>query len=610
MEPIKVDFTKKGKSKVKDILIPPEKAGLKIIINIVITLLVAVLGYYFILPPMNLKATQCYMYFALVFASYIGSAILTTKVMAKPEYIPYVRKQATFPVILLVILGMIFAGGYLSSAVLFRAKSYSSILKIDEKADFSTSVSSIKKVSDFDKVPMIDMDAATGLADKTIGNLRELGLESQFSLAETLSSQINFKGSPYRVYPLQYSDIFKWLNNRKEGLPGYLTVNMNTSNAEFVSTNANGDKVNIKYSPSEHFGRFLMRVLRFEFPTFIFGIPSFEIDEFGNPFWIVERIDKTVGLLGGDDVIGIVMINAVSGEATYYNIDEVHSGLAKDGSNISWIDQVYDANLLIKQYNYKGRFSNGFINAYIGQEGVKITTTGNSYLAINDDVYMYTGVTSANNDRSILGFILINQRTKEANFYGETGATEEAAQGSAEGIVSDKKWKATFPLLLNLDGEPTYFMALKDDNNIVKSYAMVNVNQFSDAVRSPSDDNPNLEECLSAYISKVSSRVKINIDMNSTTGGDSKTEKLTVNGVIEDMRTIVNAGNTIYFVKLTGKAPYFTLNAAENNGIVIKNVGDELSLMVTTIDGQFINAKIFETPAENTTAQETTVNAD
>ena len=618
MEPMKVDFTKKGKSGVKDILIPPEKAGIKILINIVITIIAAAVAYYFILPPMNLKANEFYIFFAIVLGSYVGSAVLTTKVLARPEYIPYVRRQATVPVIIAIIFGVIFGAGYISSAIFFRAKAYSQILEVNEDADFSASVTAIKSISDFDKVPLIDVDAAKKLANAALGEIGTSGFVSQFTLADMYSTQINYRGSPYRIFPLQYGDVFKWIKQTKSGVPGYILVNMNTSKAEFVTRNTEGEDVSVKYSPSEHFGRYLMRMLRFQYPTYIFGVPSFEVDDAGNPYWIVEHIDKTVGLLGGEDVVGVIMMNAATGESEYHLMDEIKRGVTDEGANIAWMDQIFDADLLLKQYDYYGKYSNGFINAYIGQEDVKVTTNLCSFLAIDDDVYMYTGVTSITADESIIGFVLINQRTKEASFYRETGATERVAQDSAQGIVQDKNWKATFPLLINLDGVPTYFMALKDSADVVKSYAMVNVNQYSDAVRSPSDDNPDLRACLAAYISRVSSRYDINVDLGDGTssGGNSEVDDVYISGVITDKRAIVENGYTVYYVKLAEHDAYFVINASRNKGIVVLDVGDTVDLVVDTEEGEFINANVGtekHSPAveESTDAPEgTTVSTD
>ena len=88
------------------------------------------------------------------------------------------------------------------------------------------------------------------------------------------------------------------------------------------------------------------------------------------------------------------------------------------------MDNVYTPELIMEQYDYHGTLVNGFINSIFGQRDVTVTTQGSNYIALNDDVYMYTGVTSANADQSNLGFLLSNQRTKETKFYTAPGATE------------------------------------------------------------------------------------------------------------------------------------------------------------------------------------------
>lgn len=595
LEPIKVDFSKKGNAKSKEAYIAPDKIWLKVVIGVVVAAVVAAVAYYFMLPPMNLKSTTFYAYIGLVLASYVASQAVLSRAITRPEFMPYVKKQATVPVILAAVLVLILGVGYLSSAALFRAKSYSRILSVEE-GEFSQSFSAIDSIEDFNKLPLIDASAAEKLADKTLGDLAKVGKESQFEVSNAFSTQINYKARPYRVFPLQYGDIFKWLKNRSDGLPGYITVNMNTQQAQLVQL-----EEGIKISTAEHFSRYLGRVLRFAYPTYLFGTSSFEIDENGTPYWITERLDKTVGLLGGDDVVGIVMVNAVTGDMSYYSIDEVRSGKGADGAGIEWIDQVYDADLMVQQYNYFGRYSGGFINSFIGQTGVKLTTNGYNYIAIDDDVYLYTGVSSVTSDQSIIGFIIINQRTKEAFFYSATGATEAAAQGSAETIVSDKQWKATFPILLNLDGEATYLMALKGANDVVKSYAMVNVAQYTtDAVRSPSDDNPDLKACLQAYISKLAARgVVVNISMAgkvesdaANTGTDPETEvpETTVSGVITDIRSAVIGGTTYYYIELDGSGVYYYVSAEIGSKVVLFKTGDSVTLTVAETEGDLIPA--------------------
>lgn len=586
MEPIKVDFSDGGrKKKVRSVLIPPEKAGLKIVINLLVMLLTAGIAYYFLLPPMNPHDYKFYIYILIVAGSYVASAYITSGAFAKPEYMPYVTRRAVVPGIIAAAVVLVVLVGYLVSCPFFRAKSFSRILSI-ENADFKDTVSLIDSMSDFNNVPLIDAKAAQALADKTLGDFAALDLESQFELLTEDSTQINFKGSPYRVYPLKYGDIFKWFLNsvtgsRYEGIPGYVKVNLNTQKAELVTN------YDIKYSTAEHFGEYLERVLRFRYPTYIFGEISFEIDETGRPFWVVEHIKKTVGLLSGDDVQGIILVDAESGKSQYFKSEEIKEA----NSEVAWIDQAYDADLLIKQYNYFGTYNGGFWNSLIGQSGVKKTSTGYSFLAIGDDVYLYTGVTSVTSDNSILGFFFINQRTKEAFFYNTTGATESAAQQSAQGKVQDLGWQASFPILLNINGEATYFMALKDSSDIVKSYAMVNVEQYN-VVAIPQNQNTDLRSCLEVYIkglSELNPPVIVDFAFDSYTVPDASdpeqtdpAEYATVTGTVTDIRSAVVSGTTYYYIELDNTGLYYYVAASVTNKVMLLDVGDVIT--VTTAD--------------------------
>lgn len=592
MDPIKVDFSDSGKKKsVKDVLIPPEKAGLKIVINIIITLIVAVAAYYFMLPPMNLQSYDFYIYWAIVLAAYVGSAFLTSGAFIKPEYVPYVRRQSIVPIALGLVLALVVGVGYLISSPFFRAKDYAEILTIDN-AEFDNTISVIDSISDFDKVPLIDKDAARALADKTIGDFSALGLESQFEILEADSTQINYKGSPYRVYPLQYGDIFKWFTNsvmgeEYEGIPGYVRVNLNTQEAQLIT------EFDIKFSTAEHFNEYLERHLRFKYPTYIFGDTSFEIDDNGKPFWVVEHIRKTVGLVGGDDVAGVILVDAVTGDDIYYTADEIGA----DNSEIAWIDQAYDADLLVQQYNYLGKYTGGFWNSIIGQSGVKQASQGYSFIAVGDDVYLYTGVTSVTTDDSILGFFFINQRTKEGFFYNTTGATEAAAQLSAQGKVSDKGWKAAFPILLNIDGEATYFMALKDSANIVKSYAMVNVQQYN-VVAIPTEENADLASAVSEYIKGLKALspsviidVRFDVSGSKPSTGDAATGLANITGVVTDIRTTVVSGNTYFYIELDNSGVYYYVAADVADMVVLFNEGDTITVTIDEMsEGKLVEA--------------------
>ena len=603
MDPIKVDFS--GKGKPKEVVIPPDKKVLKIIISLIVTVIGGAVAYYMMLPALNFKSLDFYYFIAVVIAIYIGMIFLTSKAFIRPEYITYVKKQSTVPIIIGLVFALVLGVGYLTSAALFRAKDYSEIISVETEnfGESENSITTITSLKDFSSVPMIDKDVALNLANKKLGDLSEW--VSQFVIDEAYSTQINYQGNPYRIFPLKYGDVFKWFKNTREGLPAYLAVNMYTQEANAVVL-SDMNLPNIKVSTSEYFNEKLSRVLRFAYPTYMFGTPSLEIDENGHPWWVCERVDKTVGLIGGTDVVGVVLVDACDKtNIKYYSLDQI-----KSDESIQWIDQIYSDSLLVEQYNYYGKYSGGFINAYIGQSGVVSTTMGESYIASGDDVWLYTGVRSVTNDDSIVGFAIINQRTKEAVFQKISGTTENGAQTSAQGIVSDKGWKATFPVLLNIDGEATYFMALKD-NDVVKSYAMVSVERVQDAVRSENDANPDLEACLKSYVAKVKSSTKKVLEItydailpDALTGGEStdgetgtenKPAKIeTVSGAITDIRTAVVNGNSIYYIALDGGKTYYSISASEDDSVVILNVGDTVKISYKTAEGTIVTAKSIE----------------
>lgn len=560
-----------------EVVIPPEKAGKKVVINIILTLIVAALGYYFMLPAFNLKDEKLYFYLGLIAVSYPVFNFITSKALMRPEYIPYVKKSTFVPGIIICILVVFMVIGSLASSVFFRAKDFSRIITVEE-GNFTEKFSEL----DFDSVPMLDEQSAKKLGGRQLGELSEY--VSQYEDAQYYT-QINYKSSPVRVTTLKYANIIKWFTNREHGIPAYMIVDMSTQNVEVVKLKDIGMD-NIKYSPSEHFSRLLKRHLRFQYKTFLFDEPTFEIDDTGRPYWICPRIDKTVGLFGGDDVAGVVLVDATTGECEYHDIE----ALKKDPS-LQWIDRIYSSTLISQQYDYYGQYSNGFFNSILGQKDVKITTQGSNYIAIDDDVYMYTGVTSVTADESIIGFILSNQRTKETTYFKQSGATEYSAQLSAEGKVQQYGYDATFPLLLNIQGEPTFFMALKDTEGLVKMYSLVNVEQFQKVVV-----GAKLVDCLQSYYDEMGidrnaandlEKHTSNIDVD---GSGTESKKITAEGVIEDIRSAVLDGNTYYYIKLDNYDAYFSISAKKSNVAVILNKGDTVKLLVEKIEGTIIEA--------------------
>ena len=584
MDPIKVDFSKKDGGRKKDVVIPPEKAALKIVLSLLCSAVFAGILFYFMLPALNFKSYDLYIYLGAIVASYVVFNALFSNVFGKPEYVPYVKRRAIVPGIIIAVLLVAVGIGYIVSCEFFRASSYSKIISVDTDSNFSEDVEE-QTADSFSEIPKLDEDTAAQLAARALGALKDIGSVSQFTIAPE-NSQINYQGKPYRVVPLQYADIIKWLVNTRDGFPGYVMVNMADESTNFVELKDGS----IRYSAYEHFNKLLKRHLRFEFPTYLFADATFEVNDDGDPFWICARLDKTIGLFGGTDVIGIVLVDAVSGECIEYSMDQL-----KDDPNLQWIDRVYDSDLIVQQYNYYGKYQKGFWNSLLGQKDVIKTTDGYNYIAKNDDVWMYTGVTSVTSDQSIIGFVLVNQRTKEADFYNVTGGTEYSAQQAAEGRVMDLGYTATFPLLLNIGGEPTYFLSLKDPKNqIVQQYALINVANYNNNKMGVTGTD--LSKCLASYIESLKEKgitVDINPDDVVTPGTNEDktpdTTKLTASGTIADIRTAVMGGESYYYIKLDSNEAYFAIAASKDEGVVILNRGDSVTVTYSG-EGSIINA--------------------
>lgn len=428
-------------------------------------------------------------------------------------------------------------------AEIFNAASYRDLITVTD-SDFAEDVAEIG----MNQIPIVDYNTAEALGKRKLGEMSDL--VSQFEIADDYT-QINFKNVPTRVTPLLYGDVIKWFNNHKEGLPGYITVDMTTQEATLVRLD-NG----IKFSRSEYFMRNLDRYLRFKYPTKIFDEVSFEIDDNGVPYWVASVVKYRIGFWSGKDIGGAVLVNAVTGECTYYDIGDVPT----------WVDQIYDSAIVINQLSYNGKYRSGFWNSVFGQKGVLQPTDGYNYLAIDDDVWLYTGMTSVSGDESNVGFVLVNLRTKETRYYSVPGAEEYSAMSSAEEQVQHLNYRATFPILLNIGDRPTYFMSLKGDAGLVKMYAFVDVQQYQivgtgGSVKAARED----------YLAKLGAG-------EITPAPEKETAEVT--GKVVDIKSAVVGGNTTYYILLDDNNLYTAAITVSDSLPFIKS-GDEIKLTVT-----------------------------
>ena len=520
------------------------------IISIFIVILFAFIMWYFMLPPINLHSP---LFWAYVFLLTIFSAsIFGVDYIKNINVIDMVvkgkktRVVSFLPIkilgcatILLVVIMLV----NLVNSPIFASRKYATRISVDETHTFADDIAQV----DFTKTPLLDKDSSQKLGDRIMGQATEW--VSQFYVSD-LYTQINYKDSIVRVTPIEYAGLFKFFANHDEGIKGYIKVDSVNGASELVTI----DK-GMKYMPSAYFFENLNRKLRMDYPMTIFDEASFEVDNDGNPYWIVPTVTYTgVGLR--KEVNGVVILDPITGESKKYKLDEVPT----------WVDHVYSASLIIEQMDDWGEYGGGFINSIFGQKNVVNTTEGYNYLVMDDDVYLYTGITSVSTDESNLGFILSNLRTKETHYYIAPGAEEYSAMASAEGLVQEKNYKASFPLLINLNGKPTYLMSLKDNAGLVKMYAFVDVADYQRVV--VSDSSIGIEAVAKKYLGE---------SVSSYDNDELETKIITIQSII----TCVIDGNTYYYITDSSSKKYFASIKVNKNLLPFLNKGDKVTIKTT-----------------------------
>lgn len=517
----------------------------------------AVIGgfYYAYFPAINIHLEIFWTTLIVVFLSLaiiLGAKSSISQMVGRLSKKPSIKEFSWFAklcsVLVIVCVGVLIVGSALG-ATLFRSRAYANLLPVD-KREFTEDIEQSDQVTD---IALMDTESARIFGNRKIGSLSDV--VSQYEI-EADYTQISIKGQPMKVSGLKYASFFKWWNNRNSGVPGYVQVNPVNSEAKYVKLTKP-----MKYVPSAYFNYNLQRHVQLTYPTKIISGYKFEVDDDGNPYYICPTMTARVGLFGGIDVNGVIICDPIDGECKYYAI----------GDCPSWVDSVYDGHLLMKKYNWHGMLSGGYINSIIGQKGCKQATDDFGYKIIGDDVWVYTGVTSANGDQSNIGFVMMNQRTSEARYYQVSGAEEHSAMSAAEGEVQEKGYKASFPSLINVSGTPTYIMVLKDAGGLVKLYAMVNVEQYN-IVATATSQTKVFEE----YKTLLASDGKLETEEN-----DLKEDTITVQSV----EYIDSDDGTMVYIKDTNHQVYKQA-FKEDESLIRISAGDVLHVKYQPMDNE------------------------
>ena len=442
-----------------------------------------------------------------------------------------------------LVVGMLV--GAIASSRMLNSRRYTELLDI-KMADNSA----LPTVEDIKKIPLMDTESSKVLGDRKIGALNEI--VSQFEVSSSYMT-ISYKNLPVKVSALKYAGFWKWSANKKDGIPGYVSVDPNGLTAEYVEL-----KKGMIYVPSAYLSQDLARHIYFKYPTVFFDNLHFEIDEQGNPFYVASTYEYTIGLFGGKKITGAIVVDPVSGEVTKYD----------NGHLPQWVDIVYYGDYVAKYFDIYGRLINGFWNSMFGQKGLVESTTTTTigsdgettrdhdfgYIVKDNDVYIYTGVTAVTNDESNIGYLMANERTGEVLVSYFEATDEDSVMRAAEGEVQEKGYRASFPSLININGAPAYVMVLKDNLGLVKMYAIVDASQYSHMVVEDT-----LEKALGSY-----SKGAVISDLSEKIITVKRVELVTLDG--ETMVYIVDADNNIYYSAFDARA-------------LLVEAGDELTIL-------------------------------
>ena len=454
----------------------------------------------------------------------------------------------------------------LASTPIIRAKAYRNLLGTVKESEFTKDVSPVN----VNEIRIVDEEMAMKLGDKKLGEVPAIG-----SVSKLGKFHIQKVGEKlYWVAPLVHRDFIKWVTNMS-GTNGYVMVSANDPQDVKLVQKANGEDVKIVYQPDAYILQDLHR------HVYINGGMSkgmadytLEIDDNGKPYWVVSLYEHKVGF-GGANVNGTAIVDAKTGETKFYSIKDTPE----------WVDRIQPESFVVDQINSWGVYVNGFINSVISEKGVLKATEGTSLVYGEDNKsYWYTGITSAGGDESTIGFMLVDSRTKEAKLYKQPGATEMAAMKSAEGSVQEKNYEATFPVMYNILGQPTYVSSLKDKAGLVKRVVFVSVEDYNivGVGRDKAEAMKNYKDALESGGSSL--------EIYESDEFDKELE-----GTVKRIAADTKNGNTVYYLTLdTDEGNIFYATSKISKELPLTKEGDKIKITFSKDEKDVIEIDEFD----------------
>lgn len=537
------------------------------ILGVIITIVIAIILNYLFLPAISLRSIGFYIF---IFVIIIISGLIQVIIDEIEKDKRYLGLKINI-FIILFLFGIMVIGG-LSSSEILNAKSYQKLANI-EMGNFKNDINTIDQTHN---ISIVDVETAQKVGDRTVGAIKN---SSWYEVGDEYNL-IKYQNIQFRISELNYGGFFKYQKAKNEGIPGYVIVNTENQEAEYVELKEN----KINYSESAYFSKDLRRHLRKQYKSYIFGKSFFEIDEDGLPYYITAVKTPTIGLFGGKKEESFIITNTSTGESKEYKTDELPD----------WVDHAYDLSYLMNIASYNLKFVNGFWNSIFSRTGIVQTSYAyrnsfdeneekyvgyNTTLTSNGEIVFYTGLTPSNNAESNVGFLLLSPKTGVIKRYDVAGAEENSAMQSAESLVQDLKYNATFPTILNVDGNETYFMLLKDKAGLVQRYALCNITNYTKVVQAET-----LDKSLSLYKEKLGVKQEDNINQEiiEKTGKITEIYQAQIDGYTYFYFTFENDEN-LYMSSITNNYEQVKFKVQDEIKIKYNNIKNNKAYLIVEI---------------------------
>ncbi|MBQ5755218.1 MAG: hypothetical protein IIV90_06080 [Oscillospiraceae bacterium] len=426
---------------------------------------VAVL-FYLACPALNIHEPGfwilAFLFFAVVFAVSLPLGFSMEQPAPGQRFgrLHFNGKPLKYSFIAMVVIAVVFFGGKAYGAPFFHARAYAQAG--EERmtvGDFAADVPVVEN-GVVDDIAIMDTATASAMGKRQLGSLGTLA--TQYEMGAFMTTTVNDKA--LKVAPLGYGSFWKWFVRQDEGIPGYVAVDPVSGASSYQEFDQP-----MYYSNTAWFGKNITRHIRFQNPTALFNNVHFEVDNEGSPYWIACLYENRVGLFDCAVPCGVIVCDAVTGQCTRY----------AEGEIPDWVSIAYGADDLIRLVNYAGELGSGWLNSRMAKTGVYRTTDDYGYKVVNGHLNAFTGITSAASDESNIGFVLCDEHTGQITRYDVYGAEEYSAGTAAEGLVMNFGYRASFPSLVNVEGKPVYIMAMTDGGDLIKKYALVDLQDYT-----------------------------------------------------------------------------------------------------------------------------------